>query len=159
MIRECKPTDADRIRTIVNQAARAYQGIIPTDCYDEPYMTMDELQEEMHRINFFGWEEEGELIAVMGFELVKDVTLIRHSYVLPRRQRQGVGGHLLNKIEDLVPSPRLLVGTWADAYWAIAFYIKHGSQLLPYKDNLLSTYWNIPDRQSETSVVMGKDME
>lgn len=159
MMRQCKQTDGDRIHTIINQAARVYQDIIPADCYHEPYMSMDELQQEMQRITFFGWEEEGELVAVMGFELVKDVTLIRHSYVLPGWQGEGIGSKLLNYLEGLVSTPRLLVGTWADAYWAIAFYVKHGFELLPDKDDVLLSYWNIPDRQRETSVVMGKDMK
>lgn len=99
------------------------------------------------------------MLAVIGIEPVKDVTLIRHSYVLPGWQGQGIGSKLLSHLEELVTTPRLLVGTWADAYWVIAFYVKHGFKLLPDKDDVLLSYWDIPDRQRETSVVMGKDME
>ncbi|MFC2020202.1 GNAT family N-acetyltransferase [Chloroflexota bacterium] len=155
MIRQCQPGDTERIYFIINEAARAYEGIIPADCYHQPYMPMDELEREMKRMGFTGWEVNGELVGVMGFEPVKDVCLIRHAYILPQWQQQGVGSKLLNHIETLVTTKRLLVGTWADAYWAIDFYRKHGFTLLPDKDELLKTYWDIPRRQIETSVVLG----
>ncbi len=155
MIRECQPQDKDRIYFIVNEAAKAYDDVIPADCYHQPYMPVDELEQEMKRMTFFGWEENGELVGVMGFEPMKDVTLIRHAYVLPRWQRQGIGSKLLDYLKGLVTTSRLLVGTWADASWAIDFYKKHGFKLLPDKDNLLKTYWTIPQRQIETSVVLG----
>ncbi|GAI57065.1 unnamed protein product, partial [marine sediment metagenome] len=104
---------------------------------------------------FIGWEVNGELVGVMGFESVKNVTLIRHAYVLPQWQKQGIGSKLLNYLKDLVTNSRLLVGTWADAYWAVDFYKKHGFNLLPDKDALLKIYWGIPQRQIETSVVLG----
>jgi len=94
----------------------------------------------------------------MGFEPIKDVTLIRHAYVLPRWQRQGIGSKLLDYLKSLVTTSRLLVGTWADASWAIAFYRKHGFIPLPDMDELLKTYWDIPQRQIETSVVLGMKM-
>jgi len=155
MIRKCQLGDIDRIYFIINESAKAYEGIIPTDCYHQPYMAMDELEQEMKHMSFFGWEANGELIGVMGFEPVKDVTLNRHAYVLPQWQKQGIGSKLLNQLKGLVTTSRLLVGTWADAYWAIAFYQKHGFRLLPDKDELLKTYWIIPQRQIETSVVLG----
>jgi len=142
---------------IINEAARAYQGVIPADCYHQPYMPMEELEREMKQMTFFGWEASGELVGVMGFQPVKDVTLIRHAYVLPRWQKQGIGSRMLNHLKGLVTTPRLLVGTWADAYRAITFYQKHGFQLMPNKDELLKTYWNIPQRQIETSVVLGME--
>jgi len=154
MIRECQPNDINRIYLIINEAARAYEGIIPADCYHQPYMARDELEREMKRITFFGWEVNGELIGVMGFEPIKDVTLIRHAYVLPQWQRQGIGSRLFNHLTGLVTTSRLLVGTWADASWAIDFYQRHGFSLLPNKDELLKTYWDIPQRQIETSVVL-----
>lgn len=155
MIRECQPGDTERIYFIINEAARAYEGAIPADCYHQPYMSREELGRELKRVTFFGWETNGELVGVMGVELVKDVTLIRHAYILPRRQKQGIGSKLLNHIESLVATPRLLIGTWADAHWAIDFYKKHGFSLLPDKDELLRTYWDIQQRQIETSVVLG----
>jgi len=155
MIRKCQPDDAQRIHFIINEAARAYEGVIPPDCYHQPYMPMEELEQEMKRMTFFGWEAQGELIGVMGFEPVKDVTLIRHSYLLPQWQKQGIGSKLLGHLRGLVTTSRLLVGTWADAHWAIDFYKKHGFSLMPDKDELLKTYWDIPQRQIETSVVLG----
>jgi GNAT superfamily N-acetyltransferase len=86
------------------------------------------------------------------------VTLIRHAYVLPHRQRAGAGSALLQHLVDLTTTPRLLVGTWAAASWAIAFYEKHSFRLLPDGDLLLRTYWHIPDRQRQTSVVLGRDL-
>jgi len=157
MIRKCQPSDAGRMHFIINEAAKAYKGVIPADCYHQPYMPMDELNQEMERMNFFGWEVNGELVAVVGFQLVKDVTLIRHAYVLPEWQNQGIGNKLLSHLKGLVTTSRLLVGTWADASWAIAFYKKHGFSLLPNKDELLKTYWDIPQRQIETSVVLGME--
>ena len=158
MIRTCKSEDIDSIYVIINEAAKAYEGVIPTDCYHQPYMPMDELEREMKRMSFFGWEENGELVGVMGFELSIDVTLIRHAYVLPQYQRKGIGSKLLNHLAGLVTTFRLLVGTWADAGCAIVFYQRHGFSLLPDKDELLKTYWDIPRRQVETSVVLGMNV-
>jgi GNAT superfamily N-acetyltransferase len=154
MIRKCRDSDTQRIYHIINEAARAYEGAIPADRYHEPYMSLAELKREMKRMTFFGWEEDGELVGVMGMEPIKDVTLIRHAYVLPLWQRRGIAGWLLNHLKGLVATPRLLVGTWADARWAIRFYLKHGFRLLPDKDELLKAYWDIPQRQIETSVVL-----
>ncbi len=158
MIRECQPGDTERIYFIINEAAKAYEGIIPVDCYHQPYMARDELEREMKRMTFSGWEVSGQLVGVTGLEPIKDVSLIRHAYVLPRWQKQGIGSKLLNHLKALVTTSCLLVGTWADAYWAIRFYQKHGFILLPNKDELLKTYWDIPRRQIETSVVLGIEM-
>ncbi len=155
MIRLCQQGDTDRIYLIINEAAKAYKGTIPADCYHQPYMPIAELRQEMKRMSFFGWEVNGELVGVMGFELSRDVTLIRHAYVLPQWQKQGIGSKLLNHLKGLVTTSRLLVGTWADASWAIDLYRKHGFSLLSDKDDLLKTYWDIPRRQIETSVVLG----
>ena len=154
MIRLCQPQDTERIYLIINEAARAYDGFIPADCYHQPYMLRYELGREIAEMTFFGWEERGELVGVMGFQPVKDVTLIRHAYVLPEWQRQGIASRLIENLKGLTKTPRLLVGTWAGAYWAIAFYEKHGFRLMPNKDELLKTYWKIPQRQIETSVVL-----
>ena len=155
MIRQCRASDAQRMYFIINKAAEAYEGVIPEDRYHQPYMSMEELVGEMQRINFYGWEAEGELIGIMGVEPIKDIALIRHAYVLPEWQRQGIAGRLLDHIKHLLTGTRLLVGTWADAVWAISFYQKHGFRLLPDKDYLLETYWSIPRRQIATSVVLG----
>ena len=155
MIRVCQPSDVARIYFVINKAAEAYEGIIPDDCYHQPYMPREELEQEMTRMTLFGWEVNGELVGIMGFQPVKDVTLIRHAYVLPEFQQKGIGGKLLAHLKTLVTTPRLLVGTWADAYWALDFYMKHGFTFETDKDRLLMTYWDIPERQVETSVVLG----
>ena len=158
MIRQCRAGDIKKIYFIINEAAKAYEGVIPADCYHQPYMGTVDLEHEMKRMDFFGWEANGELVGVMGFEPIKDVSLIRHAYVLSPWQRQGIGSKLLNHLKAMVATPRLLVGTWADVYWAIRFYQKHGFSLLPDKDELLRTYWDIPQRQIETSVVLGMEV-
>jgi GNAT superfamily N-acetyltransferase len=158
MIRQCRSQDTERIYFIINEAARAYEGAIPADCYPQPYMPMSELEAELKRVTFFGWEADGELVGIMGLEPIKDTTLIRHAYVLPQWQRQGISTGLLEYVMPLVKTRRLLVGTWADASWAIDFYKKHGFELMPDKDELLKTYWDIPQRQIETSVVLGVEV-
>ncbi len=155
MIRQCQPNDRERLYFIINEAAKAYKHKIPPDCYHEPNMSMCELEQEMKRITFYGWAENGELVGIMGFEPINDVTLIRHTYVLPQWQRRGIAGSLLHYVRGMVTTPHLLVGTWAGAKWAIGFYEKHSFQLMPDKDKLLATYWDIPRRQIETSVVLG----
>jgi len=159
MIRQCQPQDINSIYFVINEAAKAYEGVIPTDRYHQPYMPRDELEREMKQMTFFGWEVNGELVGIMGFQAVKDVTLIRHAYVLPQWQKQGIGSKLLNHLKGMVTTPRLLVGTWADARWAIDFYEKRGFNLQLNKDELLKTYWDIPQRQIETSVVLGVDIK
>jgi len=158
MIRICQPGDIDRIHFIINEAAKTYEGVIPVDCYHQPYMSRDELEHEMKQMVFFGYEVNKELVGIMGFQPIRDVTLIRHAYVLPQWQKQGIGSSLLNHLRGLVTTARLLGGTWADAHWAIAFYQKHGFSLLPDKDKLLRTYWDILQRQIETSIVLGIDV-
>lgn len=154
-VRPCLPQDGAAIYHIINDAASAYKGHIPADCYHEPYMPLDELREEMQRIRFVGWDEGGQLLGVMGLEPVQDTTLIRHAYVLSAHQRRGIGSRLLARLVGLTATPWLLVGTWADAPWAVTFYRKHGFSLLSNKDELLLQYWVIPQRQRETSVVLG----
>jgi GNAT superfamily N-acetyltransferase len=154
MIRRCKLADMDSIYRVINDGALAYKGVIPWDCWHEPYMPTSELMREMKKMTFFGWEEKGRLLGVMGFQPIEDVTLIRHAYVLRDQQRRGIGSSLLSYVRGLSKT-RLLVGTWSDAIWAIQFYEKHGFRLLPDKDELLRRYWNISQRQIETSVVLG----
>jgi GNAT superfamily N-acetyltransferase len=162
VIRSCTNADLPRIHHVINQAATAYRGVIPDDCYHDPYMPMDELLEESREMTFFGWEESGELVGVIGYQPIAGsapaVTLVRHAYVLSDWQRRGVGSALLHHLVGLTATPRLLVGTWAAATWATAFYEKQGFRLLPDGDLLLRTYWRIPDRQRETSVVLGRDL-
>ena len=107
-------------------------------------------------MQFYGWEENGRLIGLMGFEEIKDVTLIRHAYVLPEHQRKGIASRMMDFLKSKVKTKRLLVGTWKDAWWAIKFYEKHGFKLLPTNE-LLNVYWGIPERQVDTSIVMEMD--
>jgi len=158
MLRRCYPEDTDKIYQIINEAAQAYEGAIPDDCYHQPYMPIDELEREMARVIFYGWEVDGELVGVMGLESIKDTTLIRHSYILPEWQHQGLATRLLEHLKGMTETPQLLVGTWADATWALDFYQRRGFRFLPDKDRLLETYWDIPRRQIETSVVLGMNM-
>ena len=156
MIRPCTDTDVPSIEAVINDAARAYEGVIPADCWHGPYMPRTELLAEIAAgVRFWGWEDSGSLIGVMGIQRVLDATLIRHAYVLSARQNRGIGGELL---AALIPESgeKLLVGTWAAAAWAIRFSERHGfRQVSPEeKDRLLSTYWKIPERQRETSVVL-----
>lgn len=159
MIRQCRLDETKKLYHIINEAAKAYEGEIEPDCYHQPYMPEEELAEELKRVIFYGYEVDGELVGVMGIEPIKDVTLIRHAYVLPGYQKRGIGKKLLAHLIDLTTNRQLLVGTWGAAYWALAFYRKNGFTLRPDKDKLLSTYWDIPPRQIETSVVMGMEIE
>ncbi len=141
---------------IVNAAAEAYRGVIPADMWHEPYMDRDELDNEIaDGVEFWGYECDGELVGVMGIQTVGDVALIRHAYVRPGRQGGGFGGRLLAHLQSATDR-RLLVGTWADATWAIRFYERHGFvRVSPAdKNELLRRYWSIPKRQIETSVVL-----
>jgi len=156
MIRQCNPTDFEAIYTVINDGAEAYKGVIPEDRWNTPYMTKGDLQQEIDNgVVFWGYEDGGALVGVMGIQDVKDVTLIRHSYVRTPRQGEGIGGRLLLALREKTRRP-ILIGTWADAVWAIRFYERHGFRLVSpeEKDRLLKTYWSIPERQIETSVVL-----
>jgi GNAT superfamily N-acetyltransferase len=156
MIRRCETRDFEVIHDIINDGAVAYKGVIPKDCWREPYMSKQELQHEIDEgVAFWGHEENGSLAGVMGLQPVADVTLIRHAYVRTESRRRGIGAHLLSHLLKLTPSP-VLIGTWTDALWAIRFYEKHGFRSVPQprKDLLLKRYWGIPERQIETSVVL-----
>lgn len=156
MIRRCTAADLATIDSIINEAAEKYRGVIPADCWHEPYMSRAELEREIAAgVNFSGWEEGSELIGVMGVQRVKDATLIRHAYVRTSQQGKGIGSKLLKAFSAQVDGT-LLIGTWADASWAVRFYQGHGFRLVPpeEKDRLLNTYWTISPRQRDTSVVL-----
>ena len=156
MIRACTAADVPVIDSIINEAAEKYRGVIPTDCWHEPYMSRAELEREIAAgVNFSGWDDAGELIGVMGVQRVKDATLIRHAYVRTVQQGKGIGGMLLQALSAQVDG-QLLIGTWADASWAIRFYQGHGFRLVTdqEKNHLLNTYWSISPRQRDTSVVL-----
>lgn len=155
MIRKCEPQDLNMICEIINDAAQAYRGVIPTDCWKEPYMPLVELQHEIDNgVNFWGYEVEERLVGVMGIQSVLDVTLIRHAYVRTEIRNHGIGGKLLTHLRQLTERP-ILIGTWAHANWAIGFYQKNGFRLVnDDKDRLLNKYWIAPQRQMEVSVVL-----
>jgi len=173
-IRPCSDADFSSMLAVINAAATAYDGVIPADRYGIPYMPADGLRDEIAAgVRFWGWDEDGELCGLMGSQDVDDVTLIRHAYVLPERQGRGVGSCLLEHLLRLrrvdgtpdaatapcnegPPRRPLLVGTWADALWAVRFYERHGFRLVTpgENDRLLRRYWHIPERQVETSVVL-----
>ena len=158
MIRELSSKDTLAIYEVINVAARAYKGVISSDRYHEPYMPKEELHREMASMTFLGWDTGEKIVGVMGFQPVKDVTLVRHTYVLPDYQRKGIGTELVNHVKHMTKTRYLLVGTWADASWAIDFYQKHRFKLMSNKDELLMRYWDIPQRQVETSVVLCIEM-
>ena len=160
MIRRLFPPDSNYIIIVINDAAEAYKGIIPADRWKEPYMPAEELRQELKDgVEFYGWTENGILVGVMGIQQVRDVTLIRHAYVLTSRQRAGIGEKLLSHLLKLAQTRDVLVGTWEAAWWAVRFYEKHGFSLVSKeeKNRLLREYWNIPERQVETSVVLRFD--
>jgi GNAT superfamily N-acetyltransferase len=156
MIRACVENDLLDIYTIINDAAHAYRGTIPADCWKEPYMPSEELRHAVAQgVQFLGYELGGRLIAVIGLQTKAEVALIRHAYVSTEYRNQGIGGQLLAELRTRTTQP-MLVGTWAAARWAVAFYEKHGFHLVPAiaKDKLLRKHWSISKRQIETSVVL-----
>jgi GNAT superfamily N-acetyltransferase len=158
-IRRCRLDEQEAILAIVNAAAARYRGAIPADCWHDPYMQTAELTREIaNGVSFWGVDgPDAQLAGVMGVQSVKDVTLVRHAYVRPEHQGKGIGGLLLQHLETLTDQ-RILIGTWADATWAIRFYEAHGYTLIPLHETptLLDIYWSIPPRQVETSVVLAK---
>ncbi|MQG11054.1 MAG: GNAT family N-acetyltransferase [SAR202 cluster bacterium] len=156
MIRECAAGDFEAIYEIINDAAEAYRGIIPSDRWHEPYMPREELREEITAgVAFLGYEQDGELAGVMGTQHIQGVTLIRHAYVRTAQRSRGIGGELLARIMDDATRP-VLIGTWADAVWAVRFYQRRGFKVVSAQEKewLLHKYWSVPERQIETSVVL-----
>jgi Sec-independent protein translocase protein TatA/GNAT superfamily N-acetyltransferase len=156
LVRPLREDDAGRAVEIINRAAQVYHGQIPEDCWHDPYMPEEEFKAEIAAgVEFWGYEDQGRLIGVMGRQDLVGVTLIRHAYVDPEHQGQGAGARLLAKLLEDITGP-VLVGTWAAAWWAIRFYEKHGFRLITQeeKNRLLNTYWTISPRQVETSVVL-----
>jgi GNAT superfamily N-acetyltransferase len=156
MIRCCNADDFDAIGSVINDGAQAYIGVIPADRLSNPYMSKAELRHEIDSgVAFWGLEENVALIGVMGIQPVQDVTLIRHAYVRTGSQKLGIGSRLLSHLLAMAGTP-VLIGTWADAGWAIRFYEKHGFTVVGHqqKERLLRRYWTVPERQIETSVVL-----
>ena len=155
-IRECTETDFNTLFQIISDAAQAYKGVIPDDCWHEPYMPFEEVRREIEDgVVFWGLERDRRLLGIMGLQDKREVTLIRHAYVWTEAQQMGIGTMLLRHLEGMTKAP-ILIGTWAAASWAISFYEKNGYSLVSDEEkiHLLTKYWSIPKRQMETSVVM-----
>jgi N-acetylglutamate synthase-like GNAT family acetyltransferase len=156
MITKSRESDFNEIFEIINDAAAAYKGIIPEDRWSDPYMTKEELQIQMDDgVQFWCYHDKDNIIGVMGIQDKEEVTLIRHAYVRSAEKSKGIGRQLLSHLMNLTQKP-ILIGTWADALWAIKFYRKNGFRQVSFieKEELLRKYWNIPLRQIETSVVL-----
>lgn len=156
MVRACGDADFDEMWAIINDGAEAYRGVIPADRWTEPYMTREKLAAEIRDgVRFSGYEREGRLLGVMGIQEVLDRTLIRHAYVRRAERGLGVGSALLEHLLGTARS-EVMIGTWADAVWAIRFYARHGFAVVEHaeKERLLRRYWRVPERQIATSVVL-----
>jgi len=148
--------DPEAICAVINDAAIAYRGVIPADCWHEPYMPLEALQEEMEAgVEFSCVRRGGRVAGVMGLQRVADVALIRHAYTLTTEQGAGIGSSLLGQLRSQTKR-RLLVGTWKDAAWAVRFYERRGFRAVPDEEKvrLLRRYWSVPERQIERSVVL-----
>lgn len=157
MVYKVPESESNFLLNVVNDSAEAYRGVIPADCWKEPYMSTEELHKEIASgVQFYGYKENSLLLAIMGIQRVRDVTLIRHAYTLTIHRRRGFGERLLKRLLSLAETPLVLVGTWEAAWWAVRFYEKHGFKLVTTeeKNRLLREYWNISERQVETSVVL-----
>lgn len=157
-IRELSEEDCERVFEVINAAAGAYEGLIPEESDTDPYMTMEELRIEMAQMRVYG-ALDGSLLGVIGTQERDDVSLVRHLYVHPAVQQSGIGARLLERALEQVSSGTVLVGTWAAAEWAISFYEKNGFENLGASDELLSTYWDIPDHQRSASVVLRRELD
>jgi N-acetylglutamate synthase-like GNAT family acetyltransferase len=156
MISKYEPRYFNDIYEIINDGAMAYKGIIPADRWQEPYMSAEELTTQMaDDVEFWIYSIDGKVAGVMGIQLKSDVTLIRHAYIRTINRNKGIGSKLLEHLRNISTTP-ILIGTWADANWAIQFYQKHGFRLVSpvEKNTLLQKYWTIPFPQVETSVVL-----
>jgi GNAT superfamily N-acetyltransferase len=158
MIRRCFKADKLAICAIINDAAQAYEGRVAQHFLRDPYMPLTELEKEINTVAFYGHEEQGTLVGIMGIEAVKDVTLLRHAYVRSTHQRRGIGTTLLKHIISVTSTSRLLLGTWKNS-WAVGFYLKHGFRSMPEPGQLLAEYWpRVPKAQADASVVLGIDL-
>ena len=166
-IRPCTDADFEAMVAVINAAATAYDGVIPPDLYHVPFVSAEELRDEIAAgVRFWGWYEASELggaealWGLMGIQDVDDVTLIRHAYVLPEHHGRGIGGTLLAHLMGTphlaaLPHRPLLVGTWADAVCAVRFYERHGFRLVTPAEKVgLRRHWRVSDRQAEMSVVL-----
>jgi len=155
-IRPCESTELHTVWEIINESAQAYKGVIPDDRWHVPYMPLNELESEIKKgVRFYGYYIDEDLVGVMGIQDVKDVTLIRHAYIRTKQRGRGIGRALLRQVCGL-SDKAILIGAWKAATWAIEFYEKNGFTVVDdaEKNRLLRTYWTVPDRQIEESVVL-----
>ena len=156
MINSCRPDHFDAIVSIINEASVVYRGVIPPDCWHEPYMSREDLRREIDAgVAFRGFFDGDTLAGVMGLQHVDDVSLIRHAYTRTAVQGRGIGTALLTSLQQETDRP-VLIGTWKAATWAIKFYEGRGFRLVDpiEKDKLLQRYWTVPPRQTAESVVL-----
>jgi N-acetylglutamate synthase-like GNAT family acetyltransferase len=159
MIRKCNNSDFDRIYEIINDAAGVYKGIIPLEYWKVPYMSKDELRRDLDEgILLHGFEENGELVGVMGIQHKQDVALIRHAYVCSINQNRGIGGRLLSYLQKITSKP-ILIATWYNDVNAIRFYERHGFKLVPLEEGyrLQRKYWSTPDLKIKASAVLADE--
>jgi len=149
-------SEFDSVLSVINDAAQAYKGVIPACCWKEPYMSAEELKAEIDSgVEFYGWYDAAKLLAVMGIQPVKDVTLIRHAYVRADSQRRGIGEKLLYHLISLARTQDVYVGTWKAASWAIRFYEKNGFRFIPREQLVkLRNYWTVSEIHAEASIVL-----
>ena len=156
VFRKCGEREFDSAYFIINESASAYSGLIPADRFQEPYMSRREFRSEISAgVEFWGYEENDALRGVMGIQRVQDVVLIRHAYTRTEYQGTGIGTGLLKFLLARTQRP-VLIGTWSGVTRAIRFYERHGFALVANdaKDKLLRKYWQVPDAQIESSVVL-----
>jgi GNAT superfamily N-acetyltransferase len=156
LIRKVSPSEIGSVLEVINDAAQVYNGVVPAECWRQPYMSAEELKEELNAgVQFYGWYGRDTLLAVMGIQPVKDVTLIRHAYVRTSQQRKGIGEKLLRHLVSLAKTKEIYVGTWTAATWAVRFYEKNGFHLVPLqRGSRLRQYWAVSDRHAQASVVL-----
>ena len=157
MIRKYTKIDSSKILHIINDAAKKYKGIIPDDCWHEPYMSEQELIDEFNdEVRMYGYHDNNKLIGVIGIQEVQDIILIRHAYTLTSYQNKGTGSAMLEYLLKKSQNSRLLVGTWKNATWAIRFYEKFGFVVHAKEQStlLLKKFWKIPSKQIRNSVVL-----
>ena len=159
MIRKYTKIDSSKILHIINDAAKKYKGIIPDDCWHEPYMSEQELIDEFNdEVRMYGYHDNNKLVGVIGIQEVQDIILIRHAYTLTSYQNKGTGSAMLEYLLKKSQNSRLLVGTWKNATWAIRFYEKFGFILHAKEQStlLLQKYWQITPKQMKNSIVLEK---